>query len=126
MLRYCLSREEISRFLEIEIAESVLYDDEVKFRDLLDMCCTWEAELICLTSLLSIALERQQRIPTDVNDILKKFYALRDIKGMNLTIEELDKTFVTYMLTFPRSNDSSLEEELLEIRQRLSDYIFIR
>jgi len=126
MLQHCLSREQISRFLETEIAGGVFYEDEVELRNLLDLWRTWDAELICLTSLLSISLERQQKNLVDVHNMLLKFYALRDVEGMNLTIDELDESFVKYMLSFPRSNDFSLEEELIEIRLRLSEYEFPR
>jgi len=124
--KHCLKCTEIDRFLAVEILEDLLNEDELKLESLLELARSWDVELIFLTNLLSIALERAQKNALDVSDILDKFYMLPDNSGINLVIDELDERFVDYMLNSTRSNTLNLEDELIEIRQNLGEYKFVQ
>lgn|GEM_PF-1536417 len=126
MQKHCLKCTEIDRFLAVEILEDLLNEDELKLESLLELARSWDVELIFLTNLLSIALERAQKNALDVSDILDKFYMLPDNSGINLVIDELDERFVDYMLNSTRSNTLNLEDELIEIRQNLGEYKFVQ
>jgi len=122
VFKYCFKCAEIARFLAVEILGNELYEDEAELCELLDLARVWGAELICLTNLLSVTLERHQKEKMDTQRLLDELYRLPEVAGINLIIDELDHNFVDQMLRFNCSDDLSLEEKLCDIRLRMNDY----
>lgn len=85
----------------------------------------WEVEFICLALSASQTLTSLWRNGLEPMEILERINELSISQGI-LTIEEMNDGFVRYLWGFPRSEDSSIEDELISIRNQLSDRYFPR
>jgi len=85
----------------------------------------WEVEFICLALSASQTLTSLWRDGLEPMDILEHINELSTSQGL-LTIEEMDDEFVKYLWGFSRSEDSSIEDELISIRNQFSDRYFHR
>lgn len=122
MEKQCLSKEHLSRLIEVELDGKSLYDDEGNFKGILDAWKSWDVELICFaTSLLQI-LENRQKKSEDIVSLLSRFHALHRDNGFLLDIERLDEVFIKYMFRYVRQSGVPIEEDLLEIRQNLAEH----
>jgi hypothetical protein len=127
MLKRCLSCQEIDDLIRVELGNGTsLAELDVELSGLFDMSRSWEAELICLSLLLARSLERLQKTAIDVPKLLANFYELSNSGKLFLTIDEVDATFVDYMLSSFRSSTLNLEEELIDLRHRLGEYEYPR
>ena len=90
MRQYCLSREELARFLEIVVFGTANFQtEEEQIRLLIEEWESWNLELVCLATLLSQSLDKQQNQDVDVYNILKRIYTLSDEKGL-FFVEEIE------------------------------------
>jgi hypothetical protein len=121
MRQYCLSREELARFLEIVVFGTANFQtEEEQIRLLIEEWESWNLELVCLATLLSQSLDKQQNQDVDVYNILKRIYTLSDEKGL-FFVEEIDERFIEYMLQDIRNDNLSIEDNLVEIWRNLSE-----
>lgn len=122
MRQYCLNKEELSRFFEIQFGTANLQTEENQMRLLVEEWENWGLEFVCLATLLSQLLDNKQKksVDIDVYTILKNIYTLSEEKGL-FSVEEIDERFIEYMLKYVRKNDLSIEEHLVEIRRSLGE-----
>jgi len=121
MRQYCLSREELARFLEIVVFGTANFQtEEEQIRLLIEEWESWNLELVCLATLLSQSHDKQQNQDVDVYNILKRIYTLSDEKGL-FFVEEIDERFIEYMLQDIRNDNLSIEDNLVEIWRNLSE-----
>ena len=125
MSEYCLSKQELARFIEIELQRRHPYDEETDLRSVLDGWRNWQVNLMCLATSFSEILEQLQKQGMDVYPVLKWMYSLSQETGI-MVIEEFDETFVTYIFRYERQHDLSIDENLVHIRGQLSEYIYPR
>ena len=76
MRPYCLTKEELNRFIEVELTGGEVFDDELEFQYLLENWRAWETEFICLATVFSQILEQQLKSGKDALSTLKKTIAL--------------------------------------------------
>ena len=120
-----MRKEELKHLIEIELEGRVLYDDATAFRYLLDSWRSWDLEFICLATCLSQILEQNLKQGLDAQSVLEGVYSLPERTGLGFTIEEFGEDFVVYMLRYyVRQADLSIEEDLVEIRNLLSEYVY--
>ncbi len=125
MRGYCLRKEELDCLIQVELEGKTLHQDDEKqvvFQYLLDSWKNWDIEFICLVTILSQILERRLKQGVNAQSILEKVYSLPERTG--LVIEECGDDFVTYMLKFARQDNLSMEENLVEIRNQLSEHVY--
>jgi hypothetical protein len=123
MRAYCLNKEELNRLIEVELEGRVLGDSEISFRYLLDDWQSWDIEFVCLATSLSQILERILKQELDAKSTLEWIYSLSERTGL-FTVEGFDEDFVAHMLLYVRQTDLSIEENLVEIRNEQSEYIY--
>ena len=114
MKQYCLNKDELSRFIDIEIDGRQLYEDEYELRIILDKWQSWDIELVCFATLFSHLLERRQKRFMDALLLLKRIYHLSEERGLGLSIEQIDEQFVDYMLKHVRRREITIEENLAQ------------
>lgn len=124
MKQYCLSKEELHRFIEVALENRPIYDDEPDLKLLVDGCSNWDIELICFTLFLSQVLEHRLKSSTDQQSTLRGLYGLSQEKNMALDFEGVDESFVRYMLEDVRDNDLSIDENLMEILLRRGEHTY--
>jgi len=127
MRGHCLQKEELDRLIKVELEGKTLHQDDEKqvaFQYLLDSWKSWDIEFICLATILSQILERKIRQGVNAQSTLEQVYSLSERTGLGLVIEECGDDFVTYMLRFARRDNLSMEENLVEIRNQLSEYVY--
>ncbi|MFC2122102.1 hypothetical protein ACFLRP_00245 [Bacteroidota bacterium] len=80
----------------------------------------WQVELGCLNYLFAQILEGKSQDNTDCAPIINLVYDLVD--HMYLIIHECNYLLVDYMLGFFRQPELSLEEELVQLHNDMSEY----
>ena len=126
MTPYCLCKEELRRFIEIEMEGQKPREDEAEFEFVLSGWQTWDIELICLATALSQLLEHKIKSKEDVFSLLTEINNLLADTGRWLNVEGFDEEFVSYMLSFVRDPSLSIEDNLVMIRSQLSEYRYQR
>jgi len=122
MRQYCLNKDELSRFIDVEIEGGQLYEEDLVLGSLLYSWRNWDIELVCFATLLSHLLERKQKQSKDAITLLKSMYNIPEEKGLGLIFEQVDERFVGYMLKFIRRKELSIEEDLIDIRHQFGEY----
>ena len=122
MRQYCLNKDQMSRFIDIEIYDARLYKEEDELSIILSNWNGWDVELVCFATLFSHILERRQKQTKDAFSLLERIYNLTEERGLGLVIEEIGEQFVEYMLKHIRRGEISLEEDLIDIRHQFSEH----
>lgn len=117
---YCLTSHELRRFFEIELESRNYFDDEVELHNIFENWHSWEIELVFLATTLSQHLERVIKTGNDAQSILQNISTLLDETW--LTLEGFDDAFVTYMLNQTRQDNTTMEDELIRVRQLQSEH----
>ncbi len=122
MDQHCLNREELSTFLEIILGTNNFQTEDEQMRFLVEEWESWNLELLCLATILSQFLNNKQKYSDiNVHNILEIIYNLPNEKGL-FSIEQIDENFITYMLKEVRNDDDNIEDNLIEIRRKMSEY----
>jgi len=123
MRAHCLCKEELNRLVEIELEGKDLYEEEFNFQCLLDDWRCWDVEFMCLATCLSQILEQRLKRGVDARPILSGIYSLSERAGL-FTVEGFGEDFVAYMLRHVRQGELSIEENLVQIRNLLSEHVY--
>lgn len=115
----CISSPQIDRFVEIVLEGDDFLDDESEMAHLLEQWHAWETELVFLSNLLSQMLERKLKIGEDASSILRSIVELASYKY--LTIEGFSENFVQYLLRHKRLSGTTIEDELIRIRNFMGE-----
>jgi hypothetical protein len=121
-MHYCLNKEQLRQFVDF-IANDLSIDDE-NLRLLVENAANWQDELGCLTYLFAMILERKGKQGEDCERLIGLFYRLTE--QMYVDIQEFDYRFIEELLRNIRNKELSLEEELIEIQNHISEYRFKR
>lgn len=122
MFHHCLSVEQINRFIEVQIEGKQIYDDEVELQNLIHGCHSWDVELVCFTYLLTKVLVRRQKNGLDISFVMAALRRLSVEADIALAFEEIDADFISYLYRFFRRIELSLDEDLVELRLRMSEH----
>ena len=116
-VKHCLNVAELRELIKSKAQRSEMGSDVL--RGLVEDAEAWQAEIGIHTYFLSRILEAEGE-EEECYRIIGMVYGLRD--GMWLSIQELDVTFVAYMLSHIRRLDGvSLEEELAALHVALME-----
>lgn len=118
---YCLTKEELSRFIEVELEGGEIFDDEIEFQYLLENWRSWDTEFICLATTFSQILEQQLKYGKDALSTLQKTFSLENA-GYWLTIEGFNEDFIAYFLQHHRTDEISVDEDLNYLRGQLGEF----
>lgn len=118
---YCLTEEELKKFIELVLQGEEIYDDG-EFNHLLESWRVWDTELICLTTIFSRFLEKQLKLEQNVEFILSEIFALDEKIGLWLTLEGFDEAFVSYFFRHTRDETLTIDEDLNYLRKRFGEY----
>lgn len=117
-MTHCLSKQELTEIIDHIVYKKTMNDDELK--TLFECAQCWQDQLICLSYLLSMILEKKQKDGGDRQRVIDKIYRLPD--ELFLFIQEFDSDFVHYMLRHTRNNSLSLEEDLVLLQNELAEH----
>jgi hypothetical protein len=116
---YCLDRQELTAFLEAKVLGKDVSNHSLTAR--IEDAENWQDELSVHTYLLCCVLERRLAHGQDCQVILDLIYLIPN--EMFLRLQELDRSFVDFMLMHVRqSNNYTLEEELIYLETSLGQY----
>jgi len=119
---YCLTTEELSCFIKIELQNSII-DDENFLAPILKNWHSWNQEIICLATVFSQYLEKKLRENDDAVNILDDIFALPENKsGLWVTIEGFGEEFVKYFLDNLRNPKISIEDDLNYLREQFGEH----
>jgi len=122
-MHHCMNREELRQFIEFKTDQRIVENNALQV--LIDGAESWQDELCCLNYLFSQVLERRLKKGNDhqaEQECINMLYQLSE--HMSLCIQELDSEFVDYMLKCVRDRSLSLEEELIQIQNKLGEHSY--
>ena len=119
---FCLEREEFEKLIAIEIEKCDLEGDEsLELR--IEHAKNWFDALIGFAYFLSKIFEKKLKQEKTIEILIKELdqvYVIQDT--MWFVIEEFDQDFIKYLLNSERIPMLSLEDELVDARNKLSRF----
>jgi hypothetical protein len=121
---YCLDRYELEKLIKAEIEMADIEDD--KLRELLiriEHAKNWADELIGFSYFLAKIFEKklkQGKTIETLKEVLDRTYLLNE--SMWFEIQEFDEKFVDYVIRFERDPILSLEDDLVQLQNKLSRF----
>lgn len=112
----CLNTDQL-RLLIKSLSDSLEPDDH-ELGMLFANCRDWSHEISVLTYLLTRCIDKFS--DQEHHEILDLFYKLPDL--MYINIQELDRSFVEFMLKHQRDRDETMEEQLIQLQRLLREY----
>lgn len=115
-----MNKEELSQFIDFKTIGKA-----IELTDLglwIESSHNWQVELGCLNYLFAQILERKLQENVECSDTICFLYDLVD--QMYLRIHECQYEFVEYMLRSLRQLDLSLEEELVNLHNKMCEHIY--
>lgn len=117
-MHYCLNKEELRQLIELK-ANNVDIEDR-SLQIWVENAENWQDELGALSYFFSHILERKYRFGENCQNLIEIFYHLEET--MFFRLQEFDWKFIEYMLKHLRGDSISLEEELIELQNNISEY----
>jgi hypothetical protein len=119
---FCLDRNELEKLIKAEIENGDIEDDE--FLELrIEHAKNWSDKLIGFSYFLSKIFEKkikQGKTIDTLNEMLDQTYLLNE--SMWFEIQEFDEKFVDFILRFERDSILSLEDDLVQLQNKLSRF----
>lgn len=119
---FCLDREELEKLIKAEIEKGDIEDDKLlELR--IEHAKNWADQLIGFSYFLSKIFEKkikQGKTIEILNEILDQTYLLNE--SMWFEIQEFDEKFVDFILRFERDSILSLEDDLVQLQNKLSRF----
>ena len=119
-MTYCLNRLELTEIIDHIVNKKTMNDDELK--ELFESAQYWQDQLICLSYLLSIILERKQKDGENCQKVIDEIYRLPD--ELFIFIQEFDSDFVDYMLRHTRNSSLSLVDDLVLLQNNMAKHLY--
>lgn len=113
-------RTELNEFISFKAIGTPIASEHL--RTWVDSSHNWQVELGFLNYLFVRVLERTKRASLDCQQYIDCLYDLEDT--MYIRIHEFDHEFIDYMSLCVRQNTLSLEEELVNLHNRMCEYIY--
>lgn len=119
-MSYCLSKDQISEVIGQLIEGRSAENTELQA--LIESAQCWEDELVCLSYLLTMVLEKREKKGHNSRQLLESVYALTE--SVFMTMEEFSPYFLDYLLSNVRNRALSLEEELVLMQNKIREHRF--
>lgn len=119
---YCLRKKELDVLVDNSWDVSSLEDEHEYLKHQLSQCEFWESEVFILMYFLSQTLERNLKSGVDCDSIIEKVVQQSIDKWLSL--QGFDSKFVSYMFRNLRDRKMNLEDNLVEIQENLSRFIY--
>lgn len=119
---HCLTKDELTELINLENNNSPIRNNELK--TLVGNAESWMDELCALVYLFSQILESKSKKGEDCTKLIDLLYKLPD--KLFLKLEEIDLAYINFMLRNVRIRSLTLEEELVEIENKLSNYEYAK
>lgn len=116
---FSLSREQLHKLIDANWNETSVHPEDKELQKLLGGCREWNFELVCCNYFVAQILDQKLKRGEDIqnlNTILKRILNIHE--EINLTIEEFDERFIRYLYENIRNKKLSLEDNLIDIRNR--------
>lgn len=120
---FSLNREQLHKLLDANWDEVLLHQEDTNLRNLLSECKAWSFELVCFNYFIAQILDQKLKHGEEIQNlslILARVLAVHE--EINLTFEEFDERFIGCLFENIRDKKINLEENLIEIRNRLDAY----
>ncbi len=114
----CLNRQELTELIALKSDDISVESDTLQ--SWINNAENWHFDISSLTYLLTKILERKTKEGEDCYKIINVIYDLE--RHMSFSIQEIDAGFVDYMLRNKRTLNISLEEDLVELQNNLTEY----
>ncbi len=119
---FCLDRNELEKLIKAEIEKSDIEDDKLlELR--IEYAKNWSDQLIGFSYFLSKIFEKklkQGKTIETLKEVLDQTYLLNE--SMWFEIQEFDERFVDFILRFERNSILSLEDDLVQLQNKLSRF----
>lgn len=119
---FCLDRDELEKLIKAEI-ENVDIEDDKSLELRIEHAKNWADQLIGFSYFLSKIFEKkikQGKTIETLNEMLDQTYLLNE--SMWFEIQEFDEKFVDFILRFERDSILSLEDDLVQLQNKLSRF----
>jgi hypothetical protein len=119
---FCLDRDELEKLIKAEI-ENVDIEDDKSLELRIEHAKNWADQLIGFSYFLSKIFEKkikQGKTIETLNEMLDQTYLLNE--SMWFEIQEFDEKFVDFILRFERDSILSLEDDLVQLQNKLSGF----
>jgi len=123
MEKYCRNLEEFLLLLAFETQKLPPETGTAQFISAYEDWKSWSLEFLCLTLFMLRAIEKRENKPAEVQQLLKTINDFDEV-GYFLSFEGIDANFVEYMLSFRRSDDLSIDEQLLNIYHSKTHHLY--
>ena len=119
---FCLDRNELEKLIKAEIEKGDIEDDKLlELR--IEYAKDWADQLIGFSYFLSKIFEKklkQGKTIGTLKEVLDQTYLLNE--SMWFEIQEFDERFVDFILRFERDSILSLEDDLVQLQNKLSRF----
>jgi len=119
---FCLDRNELEKLIKAEIEKGDIEDDKLlELR--IEYAKDWADQLIGFSYFLSKIFEKklkQGKTIETLKEVLDQTYLLNE--SMWFEIQEFDERFVDFILRFERDSILSLEDDLVQLQNKLSRF----
>ncbi|WP_417386018.1 hypothetical protein [Gimesia sp.] len=116
----CLLKEELSEFIS-EVSSGNLKADSWASRS-----SSWELEIVGLNYILIQILLSMGHDTTARNQVIVDYFNLICSSSCWFTEEEFNSQFIGLLLSQIRDRSQTLEEEIVELREKISDHKYDR
>jgi hypothetical protein len=117
-----MNKEELRQFIDFKTCGKQVDIDDLEIW--IEDAHNWEVELGCINYLLGQILEKKRGNTKACLSIIDLIYKLDE--QLSLRIHECDYDFVIYMVRNIRRSDSTLEDELVLLHNRICEHIYER
>lgn len=112
----------LNEFIEYIIEKKKIENPELQ--SIVDNAKYWDFEIIIISYLLSKNFEiRKKRNKENSEQIIDELFNFQNT--MYVTFQEFDYDFINFMYSNIRQNEYSLEEELLNIQEKLKERFYV-
>jgi hypothetical protein len=118
---HCLSKGELEQLIDLLNSSSPVDDEYLSI--LIDDAKNWQEELGMLTYFVSQIIENK-KASCDCIQLIDLIYKIEE--QIFVKLQECDSEYIDYMLKNVCDSHLSLEEELVDIQNRLSEYNYER
>lgn len=119
---YCLRKKELDILVDKGWDISSLEYEHEHLKHQLSQCEFWESEVHILMYFLSKTLERNLKSGVACDPIIEKVF--QQSTDTWLSLQGFDAKFISYMFRNLRDSKMNLEDNLVEIQEKLSQFIY--
>ncbi len=119
---HCLSKNDLESFLNNILHGAEIEDNILNI--LVENCRTYEGYLTGLTYFVAQIVDRRLKKSIHTSMFVSEVYQLQN--HVAFEVQEFDNDFVDFLLRNKREKSLNLEEELIDIQNRISDHQYVK